>query len=122
MQRIAVSLFALAAIVGSTSVQAAGADCAKDYKDFWDNNSPLAKSLTPEQYAQLSRTALRSIVSLEKMASAGSDGTSDLLRASAMALRQRHDMPLHDLDRMLELRREKMSGASTNPMRPTPRR
>jgi hypothetical protein len=59
----------------------------------------------------LSRTALRSIVSLEKMASAGSDGTSDLLRASAMALRQRHDMPLHDLDRMLELRREKMSGA-----------
>jgi len=59
MQRIAVSRFALAAIVGSTSVQAAGADCAKDYKDFWDNNSPLAKSLTPEQYAQLSRTALR---------------------------------------------------------------
>src|SRR5215470_5249425 len=59
MQRIAVSLFALAAIVGSTSVQAAGADCAKDYKDFWANNSPLAKSLTPQQYAQLSRTALR---------------------------------------------------------------
>ena len=58
MQRIAVSLFALAALVGSTSVQAAGADCAKDYKDFWDN-SPLAKNLTPEQYAQLSRTALR---------------------------------------------------------------
>jgi len=30
-----------------------------NYKSFWDNNSPLAKSLTPEQYAQLSRTALR---------------------------------------------------------------
>ena len=59
MKRIAVSLLALSAVVGSTSVQAAGANCAKDYKDFWDNNSPLAKSLTPEQYAQLSRTALR---------------------------------------------------------------
>ena len=32
---------------------------ANVFKDFWDNNSPLAKSLTPEQFAQLSRTALR---------------------------------------------------------------
>jgi hypothetical protein len=59
MKHIAVSTVALAALFGSTSVQAAGPNCAKDFKDFWDNNSPLAKSLTPEQFAQLSRTALR---------------------------------------------------------------
>jgi hypothetical protein len=54
MKRIAISIFALAAFAAPSWA----ADCAKDYKDFWDN-SPLAKSLTPEQYAQLSRTALR---------------------------------------------------------------
>jgi hypothetical protein len=55
MKRLAFSFVALAAL----SVPVLAADCAKDYKDFWDNNSPLAKNLTPEQYAQLSRTALR---------------------------------------------------------------
>jgi hypothetical protein len=44
---------------GVLATPAAAANCAKDYKDFWDNNSPLAKSLTAEQYAKLSRTALR---------------------------------------------------------------
>ena len=52
--------FALAIVaIGALSAPAMAANCAKDYKDFWDNNSPLAKSLTPEQYAHLSRTALR---------------------------------------------------------------
>jgi|SRR5581483_5067309 len=60
MKRLAVSVLALAALGAAASVQAASAaDCAKDYKDFWDKNSPLAKSLTAEQYAKLSRTALR---------------------------------------------------------------
>jgi hypothetical protein len=55
MKRLAVSVIALAAFAGPSLA----ADCAKDYKNFWDNNSPLAKSLTPQEYAQLSRTALR---------------------------------------------------------------
>ena len=55
MKRLAVSVVALAAFTAPSWA----ANCAKDYKAFWDNNSPLAKSLTPEQYAQLSRTALR---------------------------------------------------------------
>ena len=54
MKRLAFSVLALAAL----SAPVLAADCAKEYKDFWDN-SPLAKSLTPQQYAQLSRTALR---------------------------------------------------------------
>ena len=61
MKRLSLSLVALAALTASASAQTYGGapSCAKDYKDFWDNNSPLAKSLSPEQYAQLSRTALR---------------------------------------------------------------
>jgi hypothetical protein len=61
MKRIAFSLLALATLAGPASAQTYGGapSCAKDFKDFWDNNSPLAKSLTPEQFAQLSRTALR---------------------------------------------------------------
>jgi hypothetical protein len=55
MKRLAVSALALAAL----ATPSLAADCAKDYKDFWDNNSPLAKNLTPQQYAALSRTALR---------------------------------------------------------------
>jgi hypothetical protein len=55
MKRLAFSVLALTAL----SAPVWAADCAKDYKDFWDKNSPLAKSLTAEQYAKLSRTALR---------------------------------------------------------------
>jgi hypothetical protein len=55
MKRLAVSAIALAALTAPSLA----ADCAKDYKDFWDNNSPLAKNLSPQEFAQLSRTALR---------------------------------------------------------------
>jgi hypothetical protein len=55
MKRLALTALALTAL----SAPVWAADCAKDYKDFWDKNSPLAKSLTAEQYAKLSRTALR---------------------------------------------------------------
>lgn len=61
MKRLSLSLAALAALTASASAQAFGGapSCAKDFKDFWNTNSPLAKSLSPEQFAQLSRTALR---------------------------------------------------------------
>ena len=55
MKRLAVSAIALAALTAPSLA----ADCAKDYKDFWDSNSPLAKNLSPQEFAQLSRTALR---------------------------------------------------------------
>ena len=49
---------------GVTSVNAqtyGGArSCAKDYKDFWDNlDRQKSAKMSPEQYADLSRTALR---------------------------------------------------------------
>jgi hypothetical protein len=61
MKRFSLSLAVLAALTASASAQTYGGapSCAKEFKEFWDNNSPLAKSLTPEQFAQLSRTALR---------------------------------------------------------------
>jgi hypothetical protein len=53
--------FALAFIAfGVLSAPAMAANCAKDYKDFWENfdRSRYAK-MTAEQIADLSRTALR---------------------------------------------------------------
>jgi hypothetical protein len=55
MKRLALAIIA----VGALSAPAMAADCAKDYKDFWDRNTINAKKLSPEQYADLSRTALR---------------------------------------------------------------
>ena len=48
-----VQVFPIRNRIGDGEVEAA------HQRDLWDNNSPLAKSLTPEQFAQLSRTALR---------------------------------------------------------------
>ena len=53
--------FGLAVLaVASLSAPALAADCAKDYKAFWDNldRAKYAK-LSSEQFADLSRTALR---------------------------------------------------------------
>ena len=53
--------FALAIIaVGALSAPAVAADCAKDYKDFWQNldREKFAKK-SADQIADLSRTALR---------------------------------------------------------------
>jgi hypothetical protein len=53
--------FALAIIaVGALSAPAMAANCAKDYKDFWDNlDREKSAKMSAEQYADLSRTALR---------------------------------------------------------------
>jgi hypothetical protein len=53
-----------AGLATATSVSAqthGGArSCAKDYKDFWDNlDRQKSAKMSPEQYADLSRTALR---------------------------------------------------------------
>ena len=57
MKRLALAVVAFAAL----SAPALAADCAKNYKDFWDKmttNGP-AKQLSGDQYAKLSRMALR---------------------------------------------------------------
>ena len=56
MKRLALSFVALAAL----SVPVLAADCAKDYKDFWDriDREKFAK-MSADQIADLSRTALR---------------------------------------------------------------
>ena len=56
MKRLAVSVLALAAL----ATPSLAADCAKDYKSFWDNldRSRFAK-MSAEQFADLSRTTLR---------------------------------------------------------------
>jgi hypothetical protein len=53
--------FALAIIaVGALSAPAVAADCAKDYKDFWQSfDSSRYAKMSSEQIADLSRTALR---------------------------------------------------------------
>ena len=55
--------FALAAVavVALTLPAAANPNCAKDYKGFWDsfNQTAPAKALSAEQYAIVSRQALR---------------------------------------------------------------
>ena len=53
--------FALAIVaIGALSAPAMAANCAKDYKDFWESldRQKFAK-LSAEQIADLSRTALR---------------------------------------------------------------
>jgi opacity protein-like surface antigen len=52
---------ALAAVVaGVLASPAAAANCAKDYKDFWDKLGREGYSkMSGEQFAKLSRTALR---------------------------------------------------------------
>ena len=56
MKRLASAFLALAVLAGP----AAAADCAKDYKDFWDKMGREGYSkMTGEQFAMLSRTALR---------------------------------------------------------------
>ena len=56
MKRLILAALAAAAL----SAPAMAADCAKDYKSFWDNldRSRMAK-MSAEQVADLSRTALR---------------------------------------------------------------
>jgi len=53
--------FVLAIIAaGALSAPAMAANCAKDYKDFWDNfDRQKFSKLSAEQIADLSRTALR---------------------------------------------------------------
>ena len=52
----------LATAATSVSAQSYGGprSCAKDYKDFWDNlDRQKSAKMSPEQFADLSRTALR---------------------------------------------------------------
>ena len=63
MKRIALAALAFAALAAPASAQTygGGPSCAKDFKDFWDKmttNGP-AKQLSGDQYAKLSRMALR---------------------------------------------------------------
>ena len=47
-------------ITAALSGPALAVDCAKDYKAFWDNlDRAKSAKLSPEQFADLSRTALR---------------------------------------------------------------
>ncbi len=59
MKRFAIAATALTALV-ALSAPAAAADCAKDYKAFWNQfNGGPAKDLTGDQHAIVSRQALR---------------------------------------------------------------
>lgn len=56
MKRLALIVIAATAL----ATPAAAADCAKDYKDFWDQfNGGPAKGLTGDRLAIASRAALR---------------------------------------------------------------
>ena len=56
MKRFALVIIA----VGALSGPAMAANCAKDYKDFWDTlDRGKSAKMSAEQYADLSRTALR---------------------------------------------------------------
>jgi opacity protein-like surface antigen len=56
MKRFAIA----AAVLTLFAVPASAADCAKDYKAFWDQfNTGPAKGLTGDKYAIVSRQALR---------------------------------------------------------------
>jgi hypothetical protein len=56
MKRFALVIIA----VGALSGPAMAANCAKDYKDFWDTlDREKSAKMSAEQYADLSRTALR---------------------------------------------------------------
>ena len=56
MKRIVLALVAAAVLASPV----AAANCAKDYKDFWDNlDRSRSAKMSAEQYADLSRTALR---------------------------------------------------------------
>lgn len=56
MKRFALAVVAVAAL----SAPAMAADCAKDYKAFWDNlDRAKSAKMSPEQFADLSRTTLR---------------------------------------------------------------
>jgi hypothetical protein len=56
MKRFVLALIA----AGALSAPAMAANCAKDYKDFWTSlDREKSAKMSPEQYADLSRTALR---------------------------------------------------------------
>ena len=56
MKRFVLTILA----VGALSAPAMAANCAKDYKDFWDGYDRQKQAkLSAEQLADLSRTALR---------------------------------------------------------------
>jgi hypothetical protein len=57
---ILIAALAMGLATAATSVSAQTSACAKDYKDFWDNlDRQKSAKMSPEQYADLSRTALR---------------------------------------------------------------
>jgi hypothetical protein len=61
VRRVAMKRFVLTILaIGTLSLPAVAANCAKDYKDFWSNldREKFAK-LSADQIADLSRTALR---------------------------------------------------------------
>lgn len=78
--------FATAALITLTAPVYA-ADCAKDYKDFWDSlsNNGAAKGLTGEQHAMVSRQALRAFDACSAGDAASSKSIFDTIREAAPA-------------------------------------
>ena len=60
MKRLALSVVAIAGVT-ALGTPAMAANCAKDYKDFWDSlgRSSFAKQANGDQIAQVTRYALR---------------------------------------------------------------
>ena len=82
MKRFAIAISTLVAL----SVPAAAADCAKDYKAFWDqfNNGP-GKALTGDQHAIVSRQALRGLDACSAGDEASSKSIFDRIKDAAPA-------------------------------------
>ncbi len=78
--------FAVATLLAVFSLPAAAADCAKDYKGFWDSFSTgPAKDLSGEQHAMVSRSALRAFDACTAGDEASSKTIFDKLREAAPA-------------------------------------
>ena len=82
MKRFAIAIATLAAF----TVPASAADCAKDYKAFWDQfNTGPGKALTGDQHAIVSRQALRAFDSCSAGDEAGSKSIFDRIKDAAPA-------------------------------------
>ena len=80
MKRLALAALAVTALAAPASAQTS---CAKDYKDFWDRMSTNlpAKDLSADQYARLSRMALRGYDAVH-LATALAFGAEDTILAT----------------------------------------
>ncbi len=82
MKRLAIA----AAVPTLFAVPASTADCAKDYKAFWDQfSSGPAKDLAGDKYAIVSRQALRAFDACSASDEASSKSIFDRLKEAAPA-------------------------------------